>query len=876
MFEPHPYQLRILEAVLRAQRNIILQIPTGGGKTIGALLPFLQNRANDSGLLPQKAICAVPMRVLATQFKRTCQEFREQELDSTRFQELERQYQRFGGNLNSLQTGETPDDPQFESMVVACTIDQLLASALGVPYSLGHKAANINLGAVCGSYLILDEPHLYPLTNEGRSYKGALTTCLEMLRLLKGLTRFVFMSATMSSKLVERLRVMLDAVVITIDNDEELAQINQGRRRTIERAPVDEDMSAAGVLQAHQQCSLVVCNTVQKAQEMYLALHSLLQERSQTTQLKLIHSRFTDEERSQQGAELGKLLGKEQWQHGVYQGPNVIVVATQVVEVGLDISVQTLHTQLSPANSLLQRAGRCARFAEQEGRVIVYHLPPGEDGKAASTLPYNSALCEATWEVLPQFAGQPMGFREEQALVDIVHTEEDLALLQRYEEHRYDLQEAITASLRTHEREHTSELIRDVTQLQLLIHDHPNEAITTEPWRWQSFSLHPSQLLGKHWERLQAKRSELDLDWCCKYAVLSPEEKQAEQQEEDNRKLATYTWETITSQASIPTALMVVVPNQLVTYDRELGLVFLDGRLTLPAAWRERLEAHPYQSVPRKYKGSSSAHQPTVMQNYQTHIHGLADAYYRGIYDELGYVMMRLERLMGLQPGTIDHAIQLAIATHDLGKLSRGWQRWARAWQSLYIEKNNWLAQYREPGKDYFFAKTNHDYRSQEQKAWKKELANARPPHHACESVKAAEDFLAHSLGITDPASPNLPVLRAMCYAIAHHHTPLASEYGATEIDPRARSTVEKAIQLVRREATWPYDLQLLNLAFTKGNLAPENSSTLNEERILTLPHVFSSKDDACPPKDCLETWLAFVITRAVRLADQRADRYLS
>lgn len=870
MFEPYPYQLRILEAVLRAQRNIILQIPTGGGKTIGALLPFLQNRANGDGLLPEKAICAVPMRVLATQFKRTCQEFREQELDSTHFQKLERQYQRFGGNLNSLQTGETPDDPQFESMIVACTIDQLLASALGVPYSLGHKAANINLGAVCGSYLILDEPHLYPLTNEGRDYKGALTTCLEMLRLLKGLTRFIFMSATLSSELVERLRVTLDAVVITVD-DEELARINQHRVRTIERAP--DAMSAESILQAHQQCSLVVCNTVQQAQEMYLALD---EQRHPATQLKLIHSRFTDEERSQQGAELGKLLGKEQWQHGVYQGPNMIVVATQVVEVGLDISVQTLHTQLSPANSLLQRAGRCARFAEQQGRVIVYHLPPGEDGKAASTLPYNSALCEATWEALSRFAGQPMGFREEQALVDMVHTKDDLDLLQRYEDHRYDLQEAFTACLRTHERERASnDLIRDVTQIQLLIHDHPHEVITTEPWRWQSFSLHPSQLLGKHWERLQAKRSELDLDWCCKYAVLSPEEKQAEQQEEDNRKLATYTWETITSQASISTALMVVVPNQLVTYDKELGLVFLDGRLPLSAAWQQRLENQPYQSAPRKRLRSSQNDQPTKMQNYETHIRGLADAYHYGIYDELGYVMTRLERLMGLQPGTIDHAIQLAIATHDLGKLSRGWQRWARAWQSLYIEKMGWSAQYREPGKDYFFAKTDYNYRDREQREWQKALTCARP-HHACESVKVAEDFLAHSLGITDPASPNLPVLRAMCYAIAHHHTPLASEYGATEIDPRARSAVEKAIQLVRREVAWPYDLQLLNLAFTKGDLAPENASTLNEERILTLPHVFSSKDDACPPKDCLETWLAFVITRALRLADQRADRYLS
>jgi CRISPR-associated endonuclease/helicase Cas3 len=869
MFEPYPYQERVLKAVLGEQKNVILQIPTGGGKTIGAMLPFLQDRANRDGLLPEKALYAVPMRVLTTQFKQTCREFREKELDLARFHDLEQQYRRFGRDLDSLQTGETPEDPQFESMIVACTIDQLLASALGVPYSLGHSAANLNVGAICSSYLILDEPHLYPLSDEGRSYKGALTTCLEMLRLMHGLTRFVFMSATMSSKLVERLRDMLDAVVITVDDDE-LAEINKGRRRTIECSPVP--MSAEVILQEHECCSLVVCNTVQQAQEMYLELHTLLQQRGQATQLKLLHSRFTDEDRREQGEELGKLLGKEQWEKGVYRGPDVIVVATQVVEVGLDISVQTLHTQLSPANSLLQRAGRCARFELQEGRVIVYQLPPGEDGKPASTLPYDKELCEATWKALtlPQFAGKPMGFREEQDLVDIVHTADDLALLQRYEDHRYDLQAMLTECLRTHEREHASELIRDVMQVQLLIHNDPDAAITTEPWRWQSFGLHPSQFQGMHWEALRARQNELDLPWMCKSAILSPEEEKAEQQEEDSRKLATYTWEPITNPATIPGALMIAMPDQLVTYDKELGLVFRDGRLPLPAVWEQRLDAQSYQSTLCERRKSARDGQGSSMQPYETHIRGLADAYHYGVSRELGYVMAHLEYHMGLQPGTIDHAIQLAIATHDLGKLSRAWQRWARAWQRLYIEKKGWVAQYQEPGSDYFFAKTSYDYRDREQKEWQKDLAYARP-HHACESVAAAEDFLAHSLGIIDdPTSPNQAVLRAVCYAIAHHHTPLACEYGATEIDPRARHAVEKAIQLVRREVAWSYDLRLLNLTFAKGDLAPENASTQNATRTLMLPDVSSSSEDL------LETWLAFVITRALRLSDQRADRYLS
>lgn len=868
MFEPYPYQERVLQALLGEQHNIILQVPTGGGKTLAALLPFLQDRAHGDGLLPGKALYAAPMRVLATQFQETYRRLREEQLDPTRFSELEQRYRRFGADLSSQQTGDTPEDPQLESMIVSCTIDQLLAGALGVPYSVKHSAANINVGAICSSYLILDEPHLYPLSQEGRSYKGALTTCLELLRLLKGLTRFVLMSATLSRQLVARLSEMLEAVMITVDGEEELTAINQGRVRVIERSP--EPLSAELVLQEHDRCSLVVCNTVQQAQEIYLELDTLLRQRGQGTQLRLLHSRFTDEDRQKQGRELSGLLGKEQWRAGRYQGPAIIVVATQVVEVGLDISVQTLHTQLSPANSLLQRAGRCARFASQEGRVIVYPLPPGEDGRPASTLPYDARLCATTWEALAQFAGQPMGFREEQQLIDRVHTEDDLALLQRYEDHRYDLQTAITTCLRTHEREHAAGLIRDVTQVQVLLHDTPDKAITTEPWRWQSFGLHPGQLLGKHWEHLRARQDELGLPWMGKYPLLTPEAARAEQRDEDSRQLATYTWEPLTNQADVTNALMIALPGRLATYDHELGLVFLDGRLSLSPDWQARLDVatHSYQSQLCERRWSAHSGQATGMQRYQQHIGGLADAYHYALVHELGSVMARLEHLMGLAPGTVDHAIQLALATHDLGKLSKGWQQWARAWQKLRLEKKQWATQYREPADDYFFAKTDYDYRDQHEHAWQKELPCTRPPH-ACESVRAAEDLLAQSLGITSPASPNLPVLRAICYAIAHHHTPTAHEYGATTIDPRARDVVEQAIRLVRRQDTWPYDARQMNLTFPKGDLAPVNASTQNDERIMTLPDVSSTREDR------LETWLAFVITRALRLADQHADRYV-
>ena len=575
-------------------------------------------------------------------------------------------------------------------------------------------------------------------------------------------------------------------------------------------------------------------------------------------------------------------LGKEQWQEGNYQSQkSLIVIATQVVEVGLDISVQVLHTELAPANSLVQRAGRCARFARQHGRVIIYPLTvseqtqdeediqkeneqtAGEQMRPVSSLPYDAALCAATWQALERYDGLVMGFEQEQELVDAVHTAGDLELLARYEDHRGELQEAITKSLRTNERGDAAELIRDVTQVQLLVHNTPNETITTEPWRWQSFGLHPGLLQGKHWERLRERQAALGLDWMKKPVLAQTEELPEEDEDSSQTSTAKYTWSVLTNPAEVPGTLMIALPNQLVTYDKQLGLVFLDGRLTLPDAWLQKLTEQNYQSTYRKRERPNCSEQTTRVQHYGQHIGGLADAYHYALRSELAYTMDCLEQLMGLQTGTIDQAIQLAIAAHDLGKLDAKWQRWARGWQRLRNEKTNWAAHYREPGENYFFAKTDYNYRSKEEREWQKELRDKRPPH-ACESVAAGRAMIAHSLGVSGPGSPNLPVLRAICYAIAHHHTTSAHEYGATSISPAAMPAIKKAIDYVRRAGVWTYDLQRLELSFAKGDLFPVSLSRGK----FTQPDIAT---DAA-----LETWLAFVLVRALRLADQRADFYAS
>lgn len=850
-FQLRPFQEEVLRHVTHG-RSVILQAPTGAGKTRAALMPFLQNLARQDDKLPYTCRYAVPLRVLANQFYREYESIASR-IDLQGNTRLVETYRSLGRKAISLQTGEQPDDPQMEAALTFCTIDQLLASFLAVPYGVGPNRANLNVGGVIGSYLVLDEFHLYPLLREGKSVFGARTTAIQMLRLLKSITPFVLMTATFSTSLLNQLKALLDAEIVTVTDPAELREIAQGRKRTFWRSQAP--MDAEAILREHQhrernRCTLIVCNTVLRAQKLFLQIKKA---ETQGTRVVLLHSRFSTQDRKRLSEEIEQELGPGNWNNGTYLGRDIIVIATQVVEVGLDISVQVLHTENAPANSLIQRAGRCARFAQQQGRVIIYPLPLDDEGKESNTLPYDKDVCIATWNALERFEGQEVGFLQEQALIDAVHTQEDEDLLKRYDNYEGDIVSRIFESFNTNHRGISSTLIRDVEQVQILIHDDPDTAIQETPWRWQSFSMHPDSLANsKRWAALQQRGQELE--WICKETQPVVEEQFTPDGADgiDNRQKTTYIWKSVASPESVRQALIIALPRQLARYDDQLGFVLLDGQLDL--------KANDYQSsllpalTPDYEKGGSQ------QTSYQQHIEGLVHAYNIGIQKEIDYVAHRLEHEMGLPNGIVDQAVRLAIACHDLGKLNQTWQQWALSWQKLVWEMLK-RGPYQFPDSAYCFAKTDYNY-SREQRKWQKDVQPKRPTH-ACESVAIARNLVGTSLGITKAdGKERLPVLRAICGAIARHHTSQASKHGTAILTENARKAANAALKAAHQGATWSYNSSLLVTHIPQENdLAPSNA--LNPK--LTLP----SYDNG--PQSELETWLYFVIVRALRLADQRA-----
>ena len=116
MSDPFPFQQRVTEHLL-AGRNVILQAPTGAGKTRAAITPFIYAwRYNDHKAIPSKCIYSVPMRVLATQFhheyKATFDSFsRRWGWDGQREPQVK------------IQTGENSKDPSFAGDLIFATIE---------------------------------------------------------------------------------------------------------------------------------------------------------------------------------------------------------------------------------------------------------------------------------------------------------------------------------------------------------------------------------------------------------------------------------------------------------------------------------------------------------------------------------------------------------------------------------------------------------------------------------------------------------------------------------------------------------------------------------------------------------------------------------
>jgi CRISPR-associated endonuclease/helicase Cas3 len=290
----------------------------------------------------------------------------------------------------------------------------------------------------------------------------------------------------------------------------------------------------------------------------------------------------------------------------------------------------------------------------------------------------------------------------------------------------------------------------------------------------------------------------------------------------------------------------VALPPELAAYDADLGFrLLLDGPFPPDehAAWKSKY-VPPAKGKRDEIGGKQSS--------YVEHISGLIRAYRFSVQHEFAWVAARLERALHLPAGSLDHALRLAIACHDIGKLSQGWQAWAHGWPNLLVAEKG--LGYAVTPQRAFLAKTDR-LSYHEEKRLRAKMTVSRP-HHACESALASMLFIGKRLSATAQGPSGIALTKATISAIARHHTALASVHEAAAWDATARTALAAALEACQLP-TDTTDLALTALA--KGE----------------IPAKYLLEPSHLSPEAIAATWLGFALVRALRLCDQRAEREL-
>ncbi|NJE09877.1 CRISPR-associated helicase Cas3' [Thermococcus sp. MAR1] len=363
-----PERWRLLQRQAgETEGNLILRAPTGYGKTEASLLWANRNASlTKKGVasrifyvLPYKAsINAMHSRLLAL--------FREPELvgvlhssSSFYLYSSELEYKRLSSLYRKIYTP-----------LKVTTPFQLMKPFFGVGFP------EMGLTELTGSLLIFDEIHAYE-----PNVLGIILAMLELLMRKKAKT--LVMSATMPEFLEELLREVLKPHLLSTPS-EEADRFTRHRVNVIDGS-MDSIEELLAEVNAHGPV-LIACNTISRAMEVY----SHLRDRYNSM---LLHSRFTYGDREEKEKKL--LANLRDYD---------VVVATQVVEVSLDISFSTIITEPAPLDALIQRFGRVNRRGFGNPRDV-YILTTGGEGDRRI---YPMEVVRESLKLLEELNGKPL------------------------------------------------------------------------------------------------------------------------------------------------------------------------------------------------------------------------------------------------------------------------------------------------------------------------------------------------------------------------------------------------------------------------------------------------------------------------------------
>jgi CRISPR-associated endonuclease/helicase Cas3 len=284
----------------------------------------------------------------------------------------------------------------FRELVRVGTPYQLIRGALA-----GPKHSGILIDAVNSVY-ILDELHAYEPRRLGM--------ILAMIRLWARLGgRVGVASATFPTVLAELLALALGEVPATVEPPAAW-QWPVRHRLTVqpEHLTSTEAISEITSQLRDGKSVLIVANNIKDAISLYQELSPEVTSRYGEDSALLLHARFTARDR----AEIEEKI-MDRFRAGGPRQPGLLV-ATQTVEVSLDIDLDVLHTSGAPLEPLIQRFGRVNRLgALAEAAPVIVHEPVyrprrNEPGSEYADGVYPAEPVKLAWQILADHDGESL------------------------------------------------------------------------------------------------------------------------------------------------------------------------------------------------------------------------------------------------------------------------------------------------------------------------------------------------------------------------------------------------------------------------------------------------------------------------------------
>ncbi|WP_433677962.1 CRISPR-associated helicase Cas3' [Nocardia sp. CA-119907] len=245
----------------------------------------------------------------------------------------------------------------FRELVRVGTPYQLLRGALAGP------ACASTLVDAANSVFILDELHAYEPQR-----LGMVLAMTNFWTRIGG--RVAIVSATLPQPLITLLNEATEPTTLTPIDADNQSWPRRHRLALRETHLTGEQALTEVAARLHDgQSVLVVANNVAHAREIHTALAPIAQGLYGEDAALLLHSRFKTMDRAAIETRIRHRYGA-----GLPHQPG-LVVATQVVEVSLDVSFDALHTSGAPLEALIQRFGRINRTGNRPPCDVVVHAP---------------------------------------------------------------------------------------------------------------------------------------------------------------------------------------------------------------------------------------------------------------------------------------------------------------------------------------------------------------------------------------------------------------------------------------------------------------------------------------------------------------------